>query len=161
MAWGALAGLVLLALVGGAIAHALGMVGGTQHSDAATLTPTVTATPPVSRMYILLDLATHFGRDMVLDDGADAYTLLTPQAQAQTTPQQLTAALRPPPNVIFKTYSVDPTHSTHYGAQATMIGDLTLIIMPDPSPQRINVEFYLDQQPDASWRVTSYTSPYS
>jgi hypothetical protein len=147
--WGVLGGVALLALVAALIFYTLGVFGGR--------TPTVAATPTVDQTSAAFAVANRFGLDMWHDNGADAYTLLTPQAQAQTTPQKLTDALTPPPNVVVVSWDLDPAHSYVYPSHGDVIGDLTVKF--DNNFTKANTEFQLDQQPDGSWRVDTFNFP--
>jgi len=151
--WGVLSGVVVLALVGVAVTHTLGVFGSTQHSATAA----VVATPTGDQTHFVLQVATSFGNDMWHDNGADAYMLLTPQAQAQTTPQKLTASLKPPSNVVVVNWDVDPVRSNIYDFHASVIGDLT--VKADNSYSTAITEFDMDQQPDGSWRVATFNFP--
>jgi hypothetical protein len=162
--WWAGGAVLLLALLGVAIVFGRGALGTAQHAvtpsatatATATPAPTATATPDaVELAQQVVRVVARFETDFLQDDGADAYTLLTPQEQAQITPQQMTDNFKAPPDIVYVSFVVDPASVTVTGTSATVRATLTEIDTRANNQNHIVYEFHLDQQPDGSWRLAS------
>jgi hypothetical protein len=156
--WGAGGAVLLLALLAVAVVYGRGAVGAAHHpaTPRATAAPTATATPDaVELAQQAVRVVARFENDFLQDDGADAYTLLTPQEQAQITPQQLTANFKAPDGIVYVSFVVDPASVTVTGASATVRATLTEIDTLANNQNHIVYEFQLARQPDGSWRLAS------
>jgi hypothetical protein len=147
---------LLLGLLAVAVVFGRGAVGTVHHPATPTPTaaPTATATPDATELaQQVVRVVARFGNDLLRDDGADAYTLLTPQVQAKTTPQQMTVNLKAPPDFLYVGFVVDPASVTVTGTSATVRATVTETFIPANNQNRVVIEFHLAQQPDGSWRL--------